>query len=215
MTMAQANIRTHGVTGARAALRRSSDASHQRMHGLKPFAQIAAATLPMSGYRLLLESLFLFHTAVAAESHRAGWSRLSSARRRLDLLRSDLTFLGSKVPSRESDWQAGPREAALGALYAAEGSMLGGRVIARQLDYAFGAGQEGRRFFIGDRCDGLNWKLLLEVLEAQCAQTEALDAAIAGALRTFDLFEQCVLRITPASPGQLAFGVVADVGPTR
>ena len=193
MTLRQASVRISEDTSVRAALRRSSDASHQRMHGLKPFALIAAGSLPMSGYRSLLSSLFIFHSAVRAEAHIAGWSQLSSAGRRLDLLRGDLIFLGGKVPSRKCVWQAGPREAALGALYAAEGSMLGGRVISRLLDYAFGTGRDGRQFFIGDQCDGRNWAKLIQVLEARCARADALDAAIAGALRTFDLFEECIL----------------------
>lgn len=123
-------------------------------------------------------------------------SGISSALPRLALLRSDLDFLGGEVPG-PVDWHPGTGEAVLGALYAAEGSMLGGRVIARQLDSMFGAGQQGRRFFIGDKSDRPNWSRLLAVLEETCAHPPALDAAIRGAICTFDWFEQCVAGTSP------------------
>lgn len=179
-------------TSARAALRRASDASHQRMHDLEPFAQIAAGTLPIIQYRLLLQALFRFHSAIGEASRRSVWGRLSSAPQRLDLLRSDLAVLGGAVPEPVCDWQAGTGEAMLGALYVAEGSMLGGRVIARQLDYAFGSNQQGRRFFSGDKGDRANWSALLMVLEDRCTHPGPLSAAISGTCQTFDWFEQCV-----------------------
>jgi len=185
-------------TSARTALRQATDASHQRMHGLAPFAQIAAGTLPMKQYRQLLQSLFLFHAAVGQTARRGGWSLLSSSGQRLGMLRSDLAFLGAAAPEPDFSWQAGPREAALGALYAAEGSMMGGRVIARQLDYAFGSSQDGRRFFMGDKGDRANWLRLIGVLESTCQTSRELNAAIVGASRTFDWFERCITRECPS-----------------
>jgi heme oxygenase (biliverdin-IX-beta and delta-forming) len=186
---------------ARAALRLATDSTHHRMHGLDPFARIAEGRLPVGQYRSLLQSLFRFHSAVGRAARQSGWRRISSALPRLALLRSDLDFLGGEVPG-PADWHPGTGEAVLGALYAAEGSMLGGRVIARQLDYVFGSGQPGRRFFIGDKQDGKNWSRLLAVLEETCARPPALDAAIRGALGTFDWFEQCVT--VPVDPPVLS-----------
>jgi heme oxygenase len=193
-------VRAHEGTSVRAELRRACDASHQRMHGLEPFLQIAAGTLPMSRYQLVLLSLFEFHSAVARVAKHSEWPELSSAERRLNMLRSDLAFLGVPVPALTAKWDAGGGEAVLGALYAAEGSMLGGRVIARQLDYLFNSQVEGRRFFIGDVSDRAHWAQLLMVLEARCTERGALNAAIRGALRTFDLFEQCAISTSQVSP---------------
>lgn len=198
-----ARVQTPAQTSARAALRGATDASHQKMHGILPFVQIAAGTLPISQYCFLLQSLFRFHSAVGREARRSGWTRLSSAEQRLALLRSDLSFLGEAVPDPVDDWQVGTGEAILGALYAAEGSMFGGRVIAGQLDYIFETKAEGRRFFIGDKCDRGNWIRLLEVLEERCDDPSALCDAKSGALRTFDLFEQLVTALPNSTEVQL------------
>ena len=71
--------------------------------------------------------------------------------------------------------------------------MVGGRVIAGQLDYIFGSAPDGRRFFIGSPGDRARWRTLLAALEEHCATAGAVDRAIGGALFAFDLFEQCVL----------------------
>lgn len=193
-------IKPKNGSGARAALRLATNDTHQRMHGLKPFAQIAAGTLPIGQYRDLLQSLFVFHSAVGQVARNGGWLSLSSSETRLDLLRSDLAFLDRAVPTSIVDWQAGPGEAALGALYAAEGSMLGGRVIARQLDYLFGSQVEGRRFFVGCPDDRAKWACLIGVVEEACGHGRPLDLAISGALRTFEWFEQCISPSSNARP---------------
>lgn len=187
------NARTSDDTSARSALRSASDAAHQRMHGLEPFTKIASGTLPVDEYRRLLQSLYLFHSAVGEAADKGGWSRVSSAQRRLELLRSDLSALGGAVPVPVSGWDAGAGKAVLGSLYVAEGSMLGGRVVARQLDFLCGSQEDGRRFFVGDACDRANWSHLTKVLEDQCSQSPALSEAIDGACRTFDWFEQCIV----------------------
>lgn len=80
----------------------------------------------------------------------------------------------------------------LGALCAAEGSMLGGRVLARQLDDLFGSDEDGRRFFLGSVDDRVNWARFIDVLKEAWAPCRPLDLAISGALRTFKWFEQCL-----------------------
>ncbi len=194
------NIGTPSRLGARAALRLATNDTHQRMHGLKPFAQIAVGKLSTGQYRNLLRSLFVFHSAVSQIARNAGWLCLSSSKTRLQLLQSDLAFLGSPVPTFIPEWQPGPCEAVLGALYAAEGSMLGGRVIARQLDYLFGSKVEGRGFFVGGPDDRTNWASLIRVLEETCAHGRSLDLAVSGALRTFELFERNISRSSNGKP---------------
>ena len=156
--MSDAKAQAPDDTSARAALRQATDATHQRMHGLEPFAQISEGTLTISQYRQLLQSLFLFHSAVGQVARRGGWSVLSNSTQRLDLLRSDLAYLGGVLPVPDLTWQPGPREAVLGARYAAEGSMMGGRVIAPNSINA-DSNQEGRRFFIGDNSHRSNWDI--------------------------------------------------------
>ena len=186
------NVQALNDTSARNVLRRASDASHRRMHELKPFARIGDGTLLISHYRLLLESLYIFHSAVGEAADQNGLSSVSSSKRRLELLHSDITALGDTVPIPVSDWNVGTSDSVLGALYVAEGSMLGGRVIARQLDYLFGPQQEGRRFFFGEKSDHARWSRLLAMLGHKCTNPHALNAAIDGAQSTFDWFELCV-----------------------
>lgn len=77
--------------------------------------------------------------------------------------------------------------------------MLGGRVIAGQLDFLFGAGLDGRRFFSGSNEDGARWRNLLAVLEMRCAANGTLEQATVGAHCAFSLFEQCVTADDPDS----------------
>jgi heme oxygenase len=185
------------VPSARERLRRATDAAHQRLHSLEVFAAIADGTLTVDGYRGLLQSLFLFHSTVGAGAADYGWSALSSAPRRRALLQRDLRFFGLAGPSVTAAWLPRSPHATLGALYAAEGSIFGGRVIAGQLDFLLGSSLDGRRFFVGFDGDGQRWGELLAVIETQCATKAALDQAIEGALFAFDLFEQCVVASQP------------------
>jgi heme oxygenase len=189
-----AKIQGEERPSVRSELRRATNAPHQRMHELEPFVQIAAGTLQITQYRHLLEALFRFHSIVSEAVRSSPWSPLSSAPQRLELLRSDLAFFGDTVPTLSSDWPIGAGKAVLGTLYAAEGSMVGGRLIARQLDYAFGSSTDGRRFLTGHELDRVYWSRLIEVLEDECRDPEDLNAAISGAHRAFDLFERCIGR---------------------
>lgn len=164
------------------------------MHHLDVFEAIADGSLTPARYGRLLQSLMVFHALVGAGAALAGCRSLSSAARRLVLLDSDLRSLGHAPPTPATAWRPRSRPAALGALYAAEGSMLGGRVIAGQLDFLFGAGLRGRRFFIGSKADGGRWRNLLAVLETECSADKPLAEAIDGASFAFGLFEQCVTR---------------------
>jgi heme oxygenase len=163
-----------------------------RMHGLKPFNAILEARLPLEEYQRLLQALFLYHSAIAAAAAQFGLSDLSSATRRLALLEADMRSIGATALKRAVEWKPLAAEEVLGALYAAEGSMLGGRVIAGQLDYLFGSSPQGRRFFLGSRDDGADWRMLLAALELRCTAPHHLRRAAAGALQSFQLFEYCV-----------------------
>lgn len=176
----------------RAALRNATHAIHMRMHGLEQFQDIANARLPLDDYLQLLQSLLAYHSAISVGAARFGLAGLSSGARRLGLLSADIRSLGGVPLEQRVDWQPRTLEGALGGLYAAEGSMLGGRVIAGQLDYLFGATSPGRSFFIGTADDAANWRRLLALLELRCAASHDLQCTIEGALFSFELFEQRV-----------------------
>ena len=176
----------------RAALRRSTLAAHERMHSFEPFQSIAEGRLTLDRYLPLVQSLLLFHSAIGAAVAHSGWASISSAQVRRALLDDDLRALGGVALQQSVHWRPRSSEEALGALYAAEGSMLGGRVIARQLNFLFGSAERGRRFFIGSPSDSANWRKLLAVLEERCTAARALDRAIGGALVGFQLFEECL-----------------------
>lgn len=184
----------------RTALRNATHARHMRMHGLEPFQAILDKRFPLGDYLRLLKSLLEYHSAVADSGSRFGWTNLSSCTQRLAFLRADIRSLGGVTRQQSRHLNLGSPEETLGALYAAEGSMLGGRVIAVQLDYLFGSTSQGRSFFIGSKDDGLNWRKLLAVLECRCAAAPELDQAINGALFSFDLFERCVITSVSRDP---------------
>ena len=177
----------------RAALRTATQAEHQRVHGLEPFRAIAQTTLSREGYVQLLQSLHQFHSIIRTAAGWCSWSGLSSASGRIDLIRKDLCFLGGGTHPPSFDWKPTSQWAALGAMYAAQGSMLGGRVIASQLDYLFGDAPDGRRFFIGTASDAGTWRTLLSTLEECCLAAGPRSEAIGGARIAFDLFEKCIM----------------------
>src|SRR5690606_35260103 len=76
----------------------------------------------------------------------------------------------------------------LGWRYVVEGSIFGGRVIYRQLDYLFGDEEAGRSFFRGTSAGTRQWQALCAELEHAGAAPAAVDAMIEGALDAFALF---------------------------
>lgn len=80
----------------------------------------------------------------------------------------------------------------LGARYVVEGSALGGRGMARQLDPLLGAGViAGRQFFSGHGADtGLVWRDYLALLAMEPRSVPQCGAIIDGANTTFAEFEQ-------------------------
>ena len=82
--------------------------------------------------------------------------------------------------------------ARLGWRYVIDGSIFGGRVIYRQLDYLFGTGERGRRFFGGAPGGTTGWQRLCVQLERAGADARALGEMIAGAAEAFASFERLV-----------------------
>lgn len=176
---------------AHAVLRAATHATHIRLHDLAPFNAIARQQLDRAGYAGLLRSLLTYHTAIVGAAEMGGLLHLSTSPRRQALLECDLASLDAARSAERPRWTAPSQAALYGALYVAEGSALGGRVIARQLDYLLSTHAEGRLFFRGDGDTGPRWRSFLGALQEGCDEA-ATPALIAGAEASFALFERCV-----------------------
>lgn len=171
-------------------LRAATSEVHERLHRHPGLAAVQSGTIERAAYTALLCRLYGFHRPfeVAADL----------APIRTDWLEADLIDLGVDPTSQAAlpralafPAQASP-EYLLGARYVVEGSALGGRGLARQLDGLLGHGvTDGRRFFTGHGlATGEAWRAYLDQLwdapTGRSAQTEI----VAGATRTFAIFEQ-------------------------
>lgn len=181
--------------GVRATLRSSTSSVHERLHQARPFAALAEGRLDRAGYADLLTRLHAFHRAVdptAASARRAlGLADVPADGTRVARLEADLAHLGA-TPCRRTAMPSWEAEEAIGCLYVVKGSMLGGKLIHRQLDYLFQANEVGRSFFGGSADDGRRWRELCERLETFGATAERLGRMAQGAASAFALFESCL-----------------------
>lgn len=181
--------------GAREALRAATEAAHLRLHAIPVFHALAEGRLGRAAYAALLRRKLGFHAALEARLAEApsltGLGLDVAARRRTHLLRADLAWLGAAA---EAPLAPLPRfdtaEAALGGLYVAEGSTLGGQQLARALDAILPPGADGRRFLLGHGAQhGAMWRACCAAIEVAGASPAPRAAMIEGALATFAAFE--------------------------
>ena len=115
---------------------------------------------------------------------------LLATRRRVQLLRLDLTWFGAAYDDKRAILPEMPDTAAvLGAMYVMEGSTLGGQLIARHVEQALGlVSGQGDAYFRGqaERTGGL-WKEFCHMLRTNVADSET-EAVIAGAKAMFRSF---------------------------
>ena len=162
---------------------------HERLHHHRGLAAVQAGTIGRADYRSLLRRLYGFHRpfeiAAGVSAERTRW------------LEADLATFGV---DREAclalpGCTAFPRSASpdywLGAHYVVEGSALGGRGLARQLDGLLGSGvTEGRLFFSGHGAStGAVWRDYLARLAAVPNCRSARAEVVGGATATFAIFE--------------------------
>ena len=179
----------------RSALRTATEEVHERLHHVRPFADIAAGRLGRAGYAALLGCLHRFHITLEAGCGDA-WGAAARSGDRIARLEADLDHLGAAPPPGPAPWcPPDAPGAALGCLYVAQGSTLGGRVIARQLDYLL-PDSRGRSFFAGGPEDGARWRALCALIEREGGIPAQRAAMIAGAEAAFALFERCLERET-------------------
>jgi heme oxygenase len=174
----------------RQMLRAATSESHARLHHHAGFAAIQNGTINLVEYRALLARLYGFHAAFEAAmgmtSERSNW------------LEDDLAAVteGGPVPATIPRCTAlAPFDSParrLGALYVVEGSTLGGRHLARNLESLLGsAGSAGRRFFLGRGGDtDAAWNGFLARLTFSGSTPAMRGEIVASAVATFGIFEE-------------------------
>lgn len=174
----------------RERLRTATNEVHERLHRHPGLAAVQTGTIGKAAYLALLCRLYGFHhpfeVAANVSPDRTIW--LERDLIDLDVDPSALAALPRSLafPAKAS------AEYLLGARYVVEGSALGGRGLARQLDGLLGTGvTEGRRFFTGHGAEtGAVWRAYLDQLSSAQAGASAQAAIVAGATHTFAIFEQ-------------------------
>lgn len=180
---------------ARDALRAATDAAHDRLHVIPAFEALAQGRITLPEYAALLRRKLAFHLALeqrlAEAPSLAPYGIDLAARRRSHLLRADLAFLGASGAvdlAPLAPFATAP--AALGGLYVAEGSTLGGRQLARALDGVLPGNGDGRRFLLGHGAKhGAMWRACCDAIELCGGAEPALAEMIRGADATFAAFE--------------------------
>lgn len=171
-------------------LRSATSKPHERLHGHQGLAAVAAGTIDRVAYTALLGRLYGFHhsfeLAALAIPERSGWLQIDLATLGVDAVRL------AKLPRCTGFPAIASPDYLLGARYVVEGSALGGRGLARQLDGLLGTGIiAGRRFFSGHGTEtGEVWRAYLSRLSAASTATATRAAIIAGAVETFTIFEE-------------------------
>ena len=171
-------------------LRSATSKSHERLHQHEGLSAVAAGTIDLSAYTALLCRLYGFHHSfeLAAQPlpERTRWLESDLA-----TFGVDTTMLAGLPRCTVFPALASP-DYLLGASYVVEGSALGGRGLARQLDGLLGTGTiAGRRFFSGHGTEtGEIWRSYLAQLSAASTAAGPRAAIIKGAVETFTIFEQ-------------------------
>ena len=186
------------LASARTELRHATVAVHERLHRVPAFAALAAGQLDRVAYLGLLGRLYGFHDPFEAAVAQAGPPGLQPAQwRRAHLLRSDMAALGQsdaaigelpRHPALSSQWSPAH---AMGCLYVVEGSTLGGRQLARQLDPLLPVSDTAGRTFLlaGTGPDHIRWRDFCAALDACGADPAPRAEMVAGAMEAFHCFE--------------------------
>ena len=167
---------------AHAQLRAATRDAHDRVDALFASLDLAdrddyAAFLAAQAraYLPLEEAL----TAAGAANHVEDWD----ATRRGQLLLSDLTDLGVAKPDPVAPPPLNDDAELIGALYVLEGSRLGGAMLRKSVPDTLPSR------FLSARPPSGHWKRVIALLERKLYSSARLEAATAGALRAFALFE--------------------------
>jgi heme oxygenase len=174
----------------RQSLRDATSAAHERLHHHPGFAAIQNGTIDLAQYRSLLARLYGFYepfeAAVGIAGDRSAWLRADLAAVTMG------SYPFATIPHCTALARFATPALRLGALYVVEGSMLGGRQLARNLDLLLGSlATEGRRFFLGRGSNTTaEWNVYLARLAAAESTPAARDEIVAAAVTTFSIFEE-------------------------
>ena len=168
---------------------------HDRAEASPAMQAVVSSDLTREGYRDHLVRLLAFYEPTEAalasiDGLRDVLPDLDARLVKSGWLREDLDRLGGQPevpPSHAPTWSVAE---ALGALYVIEGSTLGGRIIARELDRSASVTPEaGGRFYssYGDE-RGARWTAFKGALDAYGeANPEAVETVVRSAADTFDV----------------------------
>lgn len=184
---------------ALSALRRATAADHS---ALEDEAAIERRLADPAARTQMVLAFHRFHAGVEAGAHPlvASLGGVFQPLSRSEGVARDLADLGVVPPAPGSPPPPASPGAALGWVYVAEGSMLGGRIIRRRLAAA-GCDLVGLSFLDphGDQT-GERWRAFQTLLEQACADGAAsIDQIVAGGLQGF-----AYARATLARPSQQA-----------
>lgn len=104
-------------------------------------------------------------------------------------LRADMADLGTPIVAGTSHVMIGTRAGALGALYVCEGSKLGARVLAPQVEAGLGlTARRGAAYLNGEgTAPGARWRAFVETLNSDVTGKADLKNALLAARRVFHL----------------------------
>jgi len=194
MTVSACSATTLPPEGLRGLLRRETTEAHvlaERRFDIKR----RMGTL--HGYAGALTVLWRLHVVTDRALEGARWAGLPRARAvaqdRLEWLRQDLASLNVTPPATDLALTLADEAEALGCLYVMEGSMLGSLVLARLVKARLGIeSTTGARFLHGfaEETDAIWREFVVELDRRPVAGTGP--GALAGAIRTFELFHAAI-----------------------
>jgi len=204
------------VSALLSRLRAETHAAHDRIENLPELCCLMAPDLSTRAYVQALSGLHAFHGRVMASLPRVPDGFLAPlvaqgdieapGAHTLQALAEDLLWFGLPTPGRMPAI-SGLHDAAsaLGALYVAEGSALGARVIGRAVALSLGVSPgKGGSFFCGPTADvaRLRWRSFCAVLARAepCLDADGTARVIAGALATFAGLAYTLERHARAGP---------------
>ncbi|MET1022968.1 MAG: biliverdin-producing heme oxygenase [Pseudoxanthomonas sp.] len=187
-----ASVTPHAPPSAARRLRDATAQAHAQVEALPHMPDLAAGTLTPTRYAQVLRR----HLALLApwETAHAAWLDALALhgwdyRRRTPALRHDLAALGAGTAHDLFETPPAPSQAyAWGMLYVVEGSLLGGRVIARALRARQPALSSALAYFDLGSQEPAAWRRFQDCLETALPDTVAREQAVAGAAAMFGHF---------------------------
>jgi heme oxygenase len=183
----------------REALRQTTDGAHRLLHEVPSFLALRAGRISREDYVALLLRLLGLHApieerlAALEQAPELAWHRTPPSHSRADRLRRDLEALGMSSCTIERAPRADAllpllQDAAtgLGCAWVAEGSALGGRVLAAGLHEDLGITKTaGAAFFTPLQSQAERWLACCAAVEACGASQHRLGLMLAAAEATF------------------------------